>query len=169
MAKSTLSGQKLHSQHALLCLIGQKVQQLNLLEPLHRLVKIDQKTLVHSPSEKLTDTMLAIACGAEALSQINTVLRADNAVSRAWSRNTCADHSSVQETLSACGEERLRLAELGIKVWVRDLFAMPGRIKFKARQIVKMHLMRGISTPAASLKPWLAFAKSEIRLFLDEV
>jgi hypothetical protein len=73
-----------------------------LLEPLHKLVKIDHKTLVHSPTEKLTDAMLAIACGAEALSQINTLLRADGAVSRAWGRTGCADQSSVQDTLSAC-------------------------------------------------------------------
>lgn len=102
MTKSTLSKQKMHSQHALLCLIGQKAQELNLLEPLHKLIKIDQKTLRHSPTEKLTDAMLAIACGAEALSQINTLLRADTAVSRAWGRQRCADQSSVQETLSAC-------------------------------------------------------------------
>ena len=104
MSKSKPSIQKMHSDHALLCLIGQKAQELNLLEPLHRLVKIDQKTLLHSPSEKLVDAFLAIACGAEALSQINTVLRADPAISRAWGRKSCADQSSVQETLSACTE-----------------------------------------------------------------
>ena len=102
MAKSTLSKQKMHSEHALLCLIGQKAQELKLLDPLHKLVKIDQKTLVYSPTEKLLDAMLAIACGAEALSQINTLLRADVAVSRAWGRERCADQSSVQQTLSAC-------------------------------------------------------------------
>lgn len=102
MSKSIASKEKLHSEHALLCLIGQKAQELKLLDPLHKLVKIDQKTLLHSPTEKLTDAMLAIACGAEALSQINTVLRADSALSRAWGRARCADQSSVQETLSAC-------------------------------------------------------------------
>lgn len=102
MSESTASKEKLHSEHALLCLIGQKAQELKLLDPLHQLVKIDQKTLVHSPTEKLVDAMLTIACGAEALSQINTVLKADPAVSRAWGRQCCADQSSVQETLSAC-------------------------------------------------------------------
>jgi len=102
MPKSTASNPKLHSDHALLCLLGQKAQDLKLLDPLHNLVKIGQKTLVHSPTEKLVDAMLAIACGAEALSQINTVLRADSAISRAWGRQRCADQASVQETLSAC-------------------------------------------------------------------
>ena len=104
MSKSTSFEPKLHTDHALLCLLGQKAQALQLLEPLHRLVKIDQKTLVHSPTEKLVDAFLAIACGAEALSQINTVLRADPAISRAWGRTGCADQSSVQDTLSKCTE-----------------------------------------------------------------
>ena len=102
MSKSTPSQPKLHTDHALLCLLGQKAQELKLLDPLHQLVKIDQKILRHSPTEKLVDALLAIACGAEALSQINTVLRADPAVSRAWGRKGCADQSSVQDTLSKC-------------------------------------------------------------------
>jgi hypothetical protein len=104
MAKSTATDQKMHTDHALLCLLGQKARELKLLEPLHQLVKIDQKTLLHSPTEKLVDAMLAIACGAEAMSEINTVLRADPALSRAWGRQGCADQSSVQQTLSTCSE-----------------------------------------------------------------
>jgi hypothetical protein len=123
MPKSTASNQKLHSDHALLCLIGQKAQELKLLEPLHRLVKIDQKTLVHSPTEKLLDAFLAIACGAEALSQINTVLRADPAISRAWGRKGCADQSSVQETLSACTE--LNITQM--QQVLRDIYLKLGR------------------------------------------
>lgn len=86
MSKFTPFTQKMHTNHALLCLVGQKVSELNLLQPVHSLVKIDQKTLVHSPTEKLVDALLAIACGAEAISQINTLLRvrADPAISRAW-------------------------------------------------------------------------------------
>jgi hypothetical protein len=107
MSKSTPSKQKLHSDRALLCLLGQKAQELQLLDPLHQLVKIDQKTLLHSPTEKLVDALLAIACGAQALSQINTVLKADPAISRAWGRTRCADQSTVQETLSACTAQNI--------------------------------------------------------------
>ncbi len=34
--------------------------------------------------------------------------------------------------------EEPRLGKFGIKVRIRDLFVMPGRIKFKAGQIVKV-------------------------------
>ena len=48
MQKDTTSNQKLHSDHALLCLIAQKCRQLHLLDPL---VKIDQQTVEHSPTD----------------------------------------------------------------------------------------------------------------------
>jgi len=102
MEKDTTSTEKLHSDHALLCLIGQKCRQLHLLDPLHQLVKIDQKTVEHSPTAKLQDGLLAIMCGAEAVYQINTLLRSDPAVSRAFGRERCADQSTIQQTLSAC-------------------------------------------------------------------
>ena len=93
---------KLPSDHALLCLIGHKCQKDNLLAPLHRLVEIDQKTVEHSPTDKLQDCLLSIMQGAEAVYQINTLLKSDPAVSKAFGRERCADQSTIQETLSAC-------------------------------------------------------------------
>ena len=102
MTKDTTSTEKLHSDHALLCLLGQKCQQDHLLDPLHQFIKIDQKTVEHSPTAKLQDGLLAIMCGAEAVYQINTLLRSDPAVAKSFGRERCADQSTIQETLSAC-------------------------------------------------------------------
>ena len=62
MSKDTTSNPKLSSQHALLCLLGEKCRQEGLLEPLHQLVKIKQKTVRHSPTQKLQDCLLAVLC-----------------------------------------------------------------------------------------------------------
>lgn len=101
MSEITTFDAKLHSPRTLLCLLGQKCQDEQLLAPLHNLVKIKQKTLVHTPTQKLQDCLLAILCGSEAVSQINTTLAADVALQRAWGRQRCADQASVQDTLSA--------------------------------------------------------------------
>jgi hypothetical protein len=98
---------KLHSHRTLLCLLGQKCQDEQLLAPLHNLVKIRQKTLVHTPTQKLQDCLLAILCGSEAVSQINTTVAADVALQRAWGRERCADQASVQDTLSAISWQNL--------------------------------------------------------------
>jgi hypothetical protein len=93
---------KLPSNHALLCLIGHKCHKDNLLAPLHLLVEIDQKTVDHSPTDKVQDCLLSIMQGAEAVYQINTLLKSDPAVTKAFGRERCADQSTIQETLSAC-------------------------------------------------------------------
>jgi hypothetical protein len=110
--KDTTSKLKLHSDHALLCLIGHKSTQDKILAPLHREIKIDQKTVKHSPTEKLQDCLLAIMQGAEAVYQINTLLKSDPAVCRAFGRECCADQSTIQETLSAC--DFINVAQLQI-------------------------------------------------------
>lgn len=102
LAKDTTSKVKLHSDHALLCLIGHKCTQDNILTPLHQEIKIDQKTVTHSPVDKLQDCLLAIMQGAEAVYQINTLLKSDPAVCKAFGRTRCADQSTIQQTLSAC-------------------------------------------------------------------
>ncbi len=93
---------KLHSDHALLALIGYKCQKEQLLAPLHQELKISQKTILHSPTDKLQDCLLAIMQGAEAVYEINTRLKSDPAVCKAFGRKGCADQSTIQQTLSAC-------------------------------------------------------------------
>ena len=102
MSKDTTSKIKMHSNHALLALIGHKCQQDNLLAPMHQELKIQQKTVTHSPPDKLQDCLLAIMQGAEAVSQVNTCLKTDPGLSLAFGRQHCADQSTIQQTLSAC-------------------------------------------------------------------
>ncbi len=102
MSKDTTSKIKMHSAHALLALIGHKCQQDNLLAPLHQELKIQQKTVTHSPTDKLQDCLLAILQGAEAVCQVNTCLKSDPGLSLAFGRPCCADQSTRKPTLSAC-------------------------------------------------------------------
>lgn len=78
-------------------------------------------------------------------------------------------HNLVVWARDWLSQDEPRLGEFGIRVWVGDLFTMPGRIKFKGGQIVKVPLRRG-QQYARRFFEALAhfFAKSEIRLFLDE-
>jgi hypothetical protein len=115
MSKDTTSKIKLHSDHALLCLIGHKCQKDNILAPLHQQIKIDQKTVTHSPTDKLQDCLLAIMQGAEAVYQINTLLKSDPAVCRAFGRERCADQSTIQETLSACNFTNVAQLQTALK------------------------------------------------------
>src|SRR5829696_5854003 len=95
------------SPRACLAAIGLRLRQLGLFEATAAHVRIPQKTVRHTPAEKLYDAFLAILAGAHGLSEINTRLRADPTLQRAFGRKTCAEYSLVQDRLDACTSENV--------------------------------------------------------------
>ncbi len=92
---------------ATLAAIGAKMKQLDLFGPIRRLVQIKQKTIKHTPIDKLMDAFISLLAGAHGLVEINTRLRADPGLQRAFGRAACAEQSVVQQTLSACTPENV--------------------------------------------------------------
>lgn len=95
------------SPAASLAAIGVKVKQLDLFDPIRAGVQIKQKTVKHTPADKLYDALISLLAGAHGLVEINTCLRADLALQHAFGRETCAEQSVVQETLDACTQENV--------------------------------------------------------------
>jgi hypothetical protein len=93
---------------ASLAALGQIVQQRNLFGPVRDLVKIEQKTVKHAPTDKLYDALIAILSGAHGLAEVNSRVRADRALQRAFGRDACAEQSVIQETLDACSVGNVR-------------------------------------------------------------
>lgn len=107
MPEHSISNEKLQSKHALLCLLGHKIQQANLLEPFHRLITIKQKTVVHTPTEKLQDCLVGMLMGNTTLYETNTTLSTEQALWQSWGRSSCADQSTIQRTLEECSQENV--------------------------------------------------------------
>jgi hypothetical protein len=84
---------------ASLAAIGAHLQQLDLFAPIRQTVQIAQKTVKYSPTDKLYDAFVTILAGAHGLVEVNSRLRADPALQRAFGRTACAEQSVVQETL----------------------------------------------------------------------
>jgi hypothetical protein len=95
------------SSYASLAAIGTLVRERNLFGPVRELLKVEQKTVKHSPVDKLYDAFIAILAGALGLVEINTRLRAEPALQRAFGREACAEQSVVQDTLDACTAENV--------------------------------------------------------------
>jgi hypothetical protein len=95
------------SAQASLAAIGIKLRQRRLFESIAEKVKIAQKTVKFSAIEKLQDAFIAILSGAHSLVEINTGLRADLGLQRAFGRDGCAEQSVVQDTLDACTPENV--------------------------------------------------------------
>jgi hypothetical protein len=107
MPEHNISTEKLQSKRALLGLLGHKIREAKLLEPFHRLITIKQKTLVHSPTDKLQDCLVGILMGNTTLYETNTTLSTEQAFWQSWGRSGCTDQSTIQRTLEECSQENV--------------------------------------------------------------
>src|SRR5260221_5809882 len=111
MNESTTCPTKQFTSSASLAVIGIKLAELKLFEPIKQSVQIAQKTIKDSPIDKLYDAFISLLAGAHGLVEINTRLRADGALQRAFGRSRCAEQSVVQDTLNACTPENVEQME----------------------------------------------------------
>lgn len=95
------------SPAASLAALGVHLRQIDLFGPIRERVKIEQKSVKYTPSDKLNDAFISILAGAHGLVEINTRLRSDLALQAAFGRKACAEQSVVQDTLNACQAEQV--------------------------------------------------------------
>ena len=91
--------------------VGVQLRQLDVFGPIRKTVRIAQKTVKHSPIDKLYDAFISMLAGAHGLVEINTRLRSDSALQAAFGCSKCAEQSVVQETLDACTAENVSQME----------------------------------------------------------
>ncbi len=108
MNESTTSTTKAFTGSASLAAIGLKLKEVKVFEPIEQQVQIAQKTVKDRPTDKLYDAWISLLAGAHGLVEINTRLRADAALQRAFGRSRCAEQSVVQDTLNACTTENVQ-------------------------------------------------------------
>jgi hypothetical protein len=113
MNESITTTTKQFTSCASLAAIGIKLRELKLFEPIEHTVQIAQKTIKDSPTDKLYDALISLLAGVQGLVEIkiNTRLRADVALQRAFGRSRCAEQSVVQDTLNACTPENVEQME----------------------------------------------------------
>ena len=121
MAQFTSSEVRRHfSPAASLAALGMHLRQIDLFAPIRDTVKIVQKTVKHTPLDKLYDAFISILAGAHGLVEINTRLRSDPALQSAFGRSACAEQSVVQDTLNACTTEQVTQLEQALQTIYRQ-------------------------------------------------
>lgn len=108
------------SARAGLVALGTRFQRLGLWAVVSEHVKIKQKVLVHTPLEKLLDCFINILAGGHGLIEINTRVRPDRAVQRAFGRTTCAEQSTISDTLNACTVENVAQMRAALQAILRE-------------------------------------------------
>lgn len=95
------------SPRASLAVIGQRFQQMGLWKLVEGSVQIQQKVLLHTPLEKLKDCLINMLAGGTGLVETNFRVRPDRAVQLAFGRTSCAEQSTISDTLNACSAENV--------------------------------------------------------------
>src|SRR2546421_3171780 len=116
---STATTARRFSPRTSLAAIGVKLRQLDVFGPIQQMVTIAQKTVKHTPTQKLYDAFITMLAGAHGLVEINTRLRSDPVLQAAFGRTACAEQSVVQETLDACTAENVRQMEQAVQTIYR--------------------------------------------------
>jgi len=108
-----LSHMTSNTQFAPLALLGYRLQQRDLLSPLREQLHLEQKMILYTPYDKLLTCLVSLMSGCHAVCQIDTRIRPDTALARAWGLEHFAQQSTVADTLdrfTALTVQQLRAA-----------------------------------------------------------
>ncbi|MBI5648910.1 MAG: transposase [Chloroflexi bacterium] len=105
---------------ASLAMLGLQFQHWQIWPVVSHHVKIKQKIRMHTPLEKLQDCFVNILAGGHGLVEINTRLRADPGLQRAFGRATCAEQSTISDTLNACTPENVQQMQQALAQLIRQ-------------------------------------------------
>ena len=103
------------SPRAGLIALGNYLENTVIWQIIEQEVEIKQKVLKHSPLDKLKDAWISMLAGAQSLVELNTLVRPDKALQKAFGREDCADQSTVSETLNACDEQTVKQMRIANK------------------------------------------------------
>ena len=105
---------------ASLAALGRQFDHLAIWPVVAQHVRITQKIRTHTPLEKLQDCFVNILAGGHGLVEINTRLRADPGLQRAFGRTTCAEQSTISDTLNACTPETVQQMRTAMTALLRQ-------------------------------------------------
>jgi len=124
--KQSKNNNKVFSEHASLCALAPVIGDKKVFEPIHNNVKIPQKKIVYSPTDKLVFLTLGIMSGTETVYDINYTIRVDKALLKAFGYQKCADQSVIQETLNAVTQENIQQMESALdEIWKQNNLSAP--------------------------------------------
>lgn len=95
------------SGHASLAIVGVWMDQNKVWEVIEEQVKIKQKVIKHTPTDKVKDLLINMMAGGHGVADINNRVRVDKTLQLAFRRRVCAEQSTISETLNACTEKNV--------------------------------------------------------------
>jgi len=105
---------------ASLAALALRLQAMGIWEVIQQHLQIKQKVRAHQPLDKLLDCFINILSGGAGLVEINLLVRPDVAVQRAFSRQGCAEQSTISDTLNACTSANVEQLRSAVQIILRQ-------------------------------------------------
>lgn len=96
------------SARASLGAVGVYMRQEKMWNTVEAQVQIKQKVIKHTATDKLLDALVNILAGGHGLVEVNTRVRPDEGLQRAFGRQACAAQSAISDTLNQCTDENVQ-------------------------------------------------------------
>jgi hypothetical protein len=96
-----------YSPRASLAIVGMNIQQMGIWDMIGQQVKTQQKTVIHTPLQKLQDAFINIIAEGQGIVEVNQRVKPDASLSSAFGRQSCADQSGISATLNRCQAENV--------------------------------------------------------------
>ena len=100
-------------------ILGYCLMRTAFLAPVLADLALPIKEVDHAPEAKLMDILVSILAGCRAIYQVNTRIRPDLALARAWGRERFAEQSNLTRTLDAFSEENVTQLRQGSEALFR--------------------------------------------------
>lgn len=108
-----------YSPQASVAFVGLEMKHQRIWEVIEERVRIPQKKAGHSPTDKLKDAFINILCGGKGIVEVNTRVKPDRGIQKAFGRKGCADQSSISRCLTASSPENVEQMHQAIEELMR--------------------------------------------------
>ena len=103
------------TQYAPLCVLGAHIRHQDILSPILSRMEFPERMHIKEPWHAILDLWISILAGCRSVSQVNTKIRPDHLLAKAWGRDCFHEQSTLARVLDACSVEQVMQLRTGVE------------------------------------------------------
>jgi len=108
-----------------LAVLGAYVREQDLLSPVFSRLAFEQRMHTEKPVEAFVDIWVSMLAGCRSIHQVNTRIRPEVPLAKAWGRERFCEQSTLARVLDACEEEQVQQLRAGVEAVYRWIGRLP--------------------------------------------
>ncbi len=123
-----------------LAMLGAYVYAQDLLSPIFSRLRFSKRMHTEQPGEALVDVWVSMLAGCRSIHQVNTRIRPDLCLAKAWRRERFCEQSTLARVLDACEAEQVQQMRAGVEAIYRWIGRAPRRDESVAPLMIDIDL-----------------------------